>query len=105
MILMTKLHYTGCNEGSVRLVGGITELEGRVEICRNNTWGTICDDGWDNTDARVVCRQLGLSVAGTYIYQGVCYVGMARVKVAPSTKLNSFFHSVIVSFYRKYCIA
>ena len=48
-----------------------------MEICRNNSWGTICDDGWDNTDARVVCRQLGLSVAGTYKHnEGVHYIGM-----------------------------
>ena len=44
---------------------GITRLEGRVEICKNNVWGTVCDQGWDKLDARVVCRELGLSVAGT----------------------------------------
>ena len=53
-----------CTDGSVRLRGRATILEGRVELCLNNTWGTICNSQWSNYDARVVCRQLGFSSAG-----------------------------------------
>lgn len=44
----------------IRLAGGRTQFEGRVEVKRGSKWGTVCSDGWTTKEAMVACRQLGL---------------------------------------------
>ena len=55
-----------CNfNGQIRLVGGSTQYEGRIEICMFTQWGTVCDNMWDATDATVVCRNRGFATTGS----------------------------------------
>ena len=61
----------------VRLTDGKAgSFEGRVEVYRVGAWGTICDDGWGDNDAQVVCKQLGY--AGVKVVHQKSYFGEGR---------------------------
>ena len=47
--------------GQIRLTGGNYSNQGVLEVYCNGQWGTVCDNGFGTTDARVACRQLGYS--------------------------------------------
>ena len=57
---------TECEHGNVRLVGGHTAMEGRVEFCSYGYWAVACDYYWDTNETDAVCKQLGLPTDGEY---------------------------------------
>uniref|UniRef100_A0A4W3GFM6 Soluble scavenger receptor cysteine-rich domain-containing protein SSC5D n=1 Tax=Callorhinchus milii TaxID=7868 RepID=A0A4W3GFM6_CALMI len=69
----------------VRLANGDTICSGRVEIFHSSTWGSVCRDGWDTEDARVVCRQLScgdptLSIAPVSASQAIDQIWLMKVR-------------------------
>ena len=69
---------TVCEEGAIRLVNGASNNQGRLEICFNNLWGSVCDDQFDNNEAKVACRQLGYSNYELSVAVGFGYFGRGQ---------------------------
>ena len=61
-----------CTDGDVRLEGGDREHEGRIDVCYNGSWATLCGDRIDDFVAEVTCRQLGYSLHSESIVSLQC---------------------------------
>lgn len=57
-----------CSHGDLRLVNGLVEASGMLEVCIGGVWGSVCDDGFDLVDAGVACRLLG------HLSEGKCCI-------------------------------
>ena len=65
IVTFSPLDLDSCStDGDIRFVNGSNDHEGRVEVCYNNSYSTVCDDFWDELDATVICRQLGYDYTG-----------------------------------------
>ena len=72
-VLFVCVYFPVCNNGDIRLAGSSIAGRGRVEICWNEIWGTVCDDYWSSSDAIVACRQLGFLTTGKQSLVPICY--------------------------------
>ena len=58
-ITVLAITHSNCTDYDVQLVDGPNHNEGRVLICINEVWGTLCNSGIHYNDARVICHELG----------------------------------------------
>ena len=64
-LIIACYEQSSCVYGDLRLRGGNSTHQGRVEVCNQGLWGVISSSDysfrydWDSREAMVVCRQLG----------------------------------------------
>ena len=56
--------YYNCSDGQLRLAGKVTATSGRLEVCYNRAWGTVCNYAWGTTETQLACQLLGFQAYG-----------------------------------------
>ena len=72
-MVMINAGPSNCTDYEIQLVGGQNDREGRVEVCYNGVWGTVCGNGWDIDDANFICSQLGYGQPGEIQYIAIIH--------------------------------
>ena len=74
-------------------MGGTSSLEGRVEICQNNMYSTVCDDFWDELEAKVVCAQL------EYTGESELSPTIMNIFCLTNKCINGMYYTCLISAY------
>ena len=74
----------------MRLADGVLAQEGRVEVCVNGVWGSICGTGWNTIDGYVLCKEAGFDDAGLKLH--ILLVQFTSVIVVNHNTLLLYFY-------------
>ena len=64
LVAINVTNQSNCTDGDIQLVGGSNKYEGRIEVCVNQAWGTVCSYNQNNNVGKVVCGQIGAQTLG-----------------------------------------
>lgn len=84
--------FSTLHPGSVRLQGGRSKLDGRVEVYLGGAWGSVCSDGWGGGDAAVACRQLARGSESTHAYTYVFILTLTLLLSAHIHRHMCYYH-------------
>lgn len=82
---------------TLRLDGGLLSTEGRVEVYVDGHWGSLCNDGFDRTDAGVICRQLGYQ--GYKLHDLIITVDNILITFALKVKIRLHFQGIVFEVF------
>ena len=91
--------YSDCSDGELRLAGKVTATSGRLEVCYNRAWGTVCSYAWGTTESRLACQLLGFQAYGInfmiMLFEILLYIFLRmHWSAEPSPLYDSRYHII-----------
>ena len=87
----------------MRLVGGLTNREGRVEVCLDGRWGTVCGEGWGETEAGLVCSTMGFPARSKHISQTIHTIATYIPLLLTDSTMYQFGGHLVQPIYNLTC--
>ena len=87
----------------MRLVGGLTNREGRVEVCLDGRWGTVCGEGWGDTEAGLVCSTMGFPAQSKHISQTIHTIATYIPLLLTDSTMYQFGGHLVQPIYNLTC--